>query len=54
LQLSVPDIRGIRVMTNDFSDAQNTIVRDSGVASDALVGQWNLTSRKSFERSWAA
>jgi hypothetical protein len=46
LQLSGQDVRGIRVMTNDFSDAQNTIVRDSGVASDVLVEQWNLTSRK--------
>lgn len=46
LQLSGADLRGIRAMANDFTDAQTAIARDSDVGPDVLVEQWNLTSRK--------
>lgn len=44
-QLSGPDLRDIRAMANDFSDAQNAIVRASEVSSEAVTEQWNLTRK---------
>ena len=46
LQLSGADVRGIRALANDFTDAQTAISRDSDVDADVLSEQWNLTSRK--------
>jgi len=46
LQLSGSEVRDIRVLANDFTDAQNAVVRDSDVGTEVLTEQWNLTRRK--------
>jgi hypothetical protein len=46
LQLTGAEVRGIRAIANDFTDAQIAISRDSDVAADVLSEQWNLTGRK--------
>jgi len=46
LQLSGSEVRDIRALANDFTDAQNAIIRDSDVGTEVLTQQWNLTSRK--------
>lgn len=46
LQLSGADVRGIRAVANDFTDAQTAISRDSDVGAESFSEQWNLTGSK--------